>query len=67
MVTGVFGASNCSARAAADGWPHPGLAGFSTPLTLHPAAWVCRGSFQRYHTQPAASQLWSRHQTRDGS
>src|SRR5271166_1776052 len=36
VVTGVFGASNCSARAAADSWSHPGLAGFSTPLTLQP-------------------------------
>ena len=25
VVTGGFGASNCSARTAADSWPHPGL------------------------------------------
>jgi hypothetical protein len=25
VVTGVFGASDCSARTAADSWPHPGL------------------------------------------
>jgi hypothetical protein len=25
VVTGVFGTSDCSARTAADSWPHPGL------------------------------------------
>jgi hypothetical protein len=25
VVTGGFGTSGCSMRAAADGWPHPGL------------------------------------------
>jgi GIY-YIG catalytic domain-containing protein len=31
----VFGASDCSVRAAADGWPHSGLAKVSASLTLH--------------------------------
>jgi hypothetical protein len=25
VVTGAFGTSDCSMRAAADSWPHPGL------------------------------------------
>jgi len=29
VVTGVFGTSDCSARTAADSWPHPGMHGRS--------------------------------------
>jgi hypothetical protein len=47
VVTGLFGASNRSPRAAADGCPHPGLAGFSTGLTLHPEGDVRRARFRR--------------------
>ena len=43
VVTGGFGTSDCSTRAAADGWPHPGLVEIpnivdATPPRAWPAA-----------------------------
>lgn len=36
VVTDLFGASYCSARTAADSWPHPDWLLVPTWLTLHP-------------------------------
>jgi hypothetical protein len=48
VLTGVFGASDCSARTAADSWPHPGLVELlnvvnSTPRGRRGLSWLVFG------------------------
>ena len=46
VITEVFGTNGCSARTAADSWPHSGLVELLNVSTLHPAGGVaCRGWF----------------------